>query len=240
MSLFSRSFAGYRFHGLAISTIVHAAAVCVLLLTSASAWHVFETSAAREARVLYVAAPESEADEAMKTPSTTVSDPVRMTDAMVRDRIQESVDHARQRSHVENLDRLERMGKRLNDVSSQQSIDRMAGVLQRMLGTKPRADQPVEEPIGGVFDFDTAQFHDVRREATANGGWRYVCTLIDAEGGVFEVDMNAARPWPANLTISPTSGEDFGSAADQTNAVKRSAHLFQPFFDDGDFRKLTG
>ena len=191
MSLYSRSFAGYRFHGLAISTIVHAAAVCVLLLTSASAWHVFETSAAREARVLYVAAPESEADEAMKTPSTTVSDPVRMTGAMVRDRIQESVDQARQRSDEENLDHLERMGKRLDEVSSQQSIDRMAGVLQRMLGTKPRADQPVEEPIGGVFDFDTAQFHDVRREATTNGGWRYVCTLIDAEGGVFEVDMNA-------------------------------------------------
>jgi hypothetical protein len=191
MSLFSRSFAGYRFHGLAVSTVVHGVAVCVLMLTSAGAWHVFKTSAPREARVLYVAALESQTDEAVKTPSITVSDPIRMTGAMVRDRIQESVDQARQRSHAENLDHLERMGKRLNEISSQASVDRMAGVLQRMLGTKSRADQPVEEPLGGVFDFDTAQFHDVRREATADGGWRYVGILIDAEGRAFEIDMNA-------------------------------------------------
>jgi hypothetical protein len=192
MSLFSRSLTGYRFHGLALSTIVHATAAGVLLLTSVSWWHRFESAPAREARVVYVAAPESKTDEAVDTPSITVSEPGPMTGALVRDRILESVDQARQRSDAENLDRLERLGKRLNEeVSSPASIDRMAGVLQVMFGTKPRADQPVAEPLGGVFDFDTAQFHDVRREAADDGGWRYVSILIDAEGRVFESDMNA-------------------------------------------------
>jgi hypothetical protein len=191
MSLFSRSLAGHRFHGLALSTLVHAAAAGVLLLTSVGWWHAFETPSTPEARVLYVAAPESKPDEAVKTPSITVSEPGRVTGAMVRDRIQESVDQAHQRSDAKNLDHLERMGKRLNEVSSPASIDRMAGVVHQMLGTTPRADQPVGELLGGIFDFDTAQIHDVRREAAVDGVWRYVCILIDAEGRVCEIDMNA-------------------------------------------------
>jgi hypothetical protein len=185
------SLAGYRFHGLATSTMVHAAAACGLLLASTGSWHFFETSTAREARVLYVTVSESNVDEPVKTPSITVSDPVRITNATVRDRIAESADQARQRSDAENLDRLDRMAERLNEISDQASIDRMAGSLHRLFGTRPRADQPAETLVDGAFDFATAQFHDVRREATSAGSWRYLSILIDAEGRVFEVELNA-------------------------------------------------
>ncbi len=60
-----------------------------------------------------------------------------------------------------------------------------------MLGTQSRVDHPKVLSSPAVFDVDTAQFHDIRRETTPASSWRYVCILIDAQGYLFEVEMNA-------------------------------------------------
>jgi hypothetical protein len=185
-----RQATGYRSHALAVSAIVHGIVLGGLLLGSVRRWHV-ESWEAREARVLYVSAADGQAEEAAGAETVVASGASRMPDAAVQDRIEEAADQARQRSDQENLERLKRLGEGLNDVSSDASIDRMAGALHRMLGTKRRADQPAAEPVGGGFDFDTAQFHDVRREVTDEGTWRYWTTLIDARGRLFEVEMSA-------------------------------------------------
>jgi hypothetical protein len=40
-----------------------------------------------------------------------------------------------------------------------------------------------------MFDADTAQMHDVRRERTSGGQWRYWLILLDAEGRTIEVEV---------------------------------------------------
>ena len=67
----------------------------------------------------------------------------------------------------------------------------MAGALQHVLGTQSRVDHPKGLSCPAVFDVDTAQFHDIRRETTPASCWRYVCILIDAQDYLFEVEMNA-------------------------------------------------
>jgi len=186
----SRGVRRYRVHGLAASTVVHIAAVSGLLLATIRPWY-FESWAAREARVLVVTTADQPTDEAPEVEVPVVADPSDVTGPMLQDKIDEIADESRQRPDEENLQQLDRLADRLKEVSSEESIDRMAQAFQALLGTKPRADQPSDEPVAGDFDFDTAQFHDVRREEEGDGGWRYLCILIDAEGRVLEGEMDA-------------------------------------------------
>lgn len=180
----------YRGHGLVISAMLHLAVLVSLLLASFRSWH-YESYAVREARALYVASELWDADEPPKPSSTEVSQYSEMTDSAARDRIEEQMAFANQRSDQQNLERLDGWSARLSQVSSESSIDRMAGALQRVLGTQPRVEQAKGLSSPAAFDVDTAQFHDIRRETTPAGSWRYVCILIDAQGYLFEVEMNA-------------------------------------------------
>jgi hypothetical protein len=180
----------YRFHGLAVSMAVHLAAASVLLAVSVRPWY-FDEWAAREARVLYVTTTEAVPEQSAESEVQVISDPSQVTESMVAEKIDRLAEEASHRSDEENLERLDQLAERLNEVASESSVDRMAGTLQTMLGTKARAERPAEDAVSGDFDFDTAQFHDIRREATDDGAARYLAILVDAEGRALEVEMNA-------------------------------------------------
>jgi hypothetical protein len=180
----------YRFHGLAASMLVHLAAASVLLAASVRPWY-FDEWAAREARVLYVTTAEAVPEEPTEIEVATISDPSEVTESMVAEKIDQLAEDASRRSDQENLERLDQLSERLSEVTSEPSIDRMAGAFQAILGTKARADRPAEQPVSGDFDFDTAQFHDIRRDATDDGTLRYLAILVDAAGRALEVEMNA-------------------------------------------------
>ena len=169
---------------------VHLAVASVLLAVSVRPWY-FDEWAAREARVLYVTATETVPEQSAEREVQVISDPSRVSKSMVAEKIDQLAEEASRRSDGENLERLDRLAERLNEVASESSVDRMAGALQTMLGTKVRADRPAEEAVSGDFDFDTAQFHDIRREATDDERWRYLAILVDAEGRALEIEMNA-------------------------------------------------
>jgi hypothetical protein len=180
----------YRFHGLAASMVVHLAAASVLLAASVRPWY-FDEWAAREARVLYVTTAEAVPDQPAEIEVQAISDPTEVTDSMLTEKIDQLAEEASRRTDQENLEQLDQLSERLNEVTSESSINRMAGAFQAILGTKARADRPAEQPVSGDFDFDTAQFHDIRCEATDGGASRYLAMLVDAEGRSLEVEMNA-------------------------------------------------
>lgn len=64
-------------------------------------------------------------------------------------------------------------------------------IQEQMAFAKQRSDQPKGLSSPAVFDVAAAQFHDIRRETNPAGSWRYVCILIDAQGYLFEVEMEA-------------------------------------------------
>lgn len=181
----------FRIHGLAVAAVVHLLAAMGLMVASARPWY-YESWAAREARVLYVTASGQHSEDRLQDEPRIVTVPSEVTGPMLQEKIDQLAEESRNRTDQENLDRLNQLAERLEEVSSEQSIERMAGVFQTLTGTKPRAQRPSQEPVAGEFDFDTAQFHDVRREETDEGSWRYLCILVDAEGRAVEVEMDAS------------------------------------------------
>jgi hypothetical protein len=119
------------------------------------------------------------------------AEPVDVTGGMVRRRLDQIVAESQTRTDAENLDRLGQLSKQLSRVSSGSSVEAMAGAMHSMLGTKARHDTPPADASPSAFDFDTAQFREVKRSPLADGRWRYVAVLVDAAGRTQEVELDA-------------------------------------------------
>jgi hypothetical protein len=119
----------------------------------------------------------------------------------IAERISDAVEQAQQVDDDENLDRLAVLADRLEGVSSQQSIDELAGVFQQWLGTSSRATAPVAEPPAGEFDFDTAQLHDVRRVTADDGLASYLIVMLDAAGRTIEIEVSQEEGETAYRTL---------------------------------------
>lgn len=177
-----------------VSLVVHGLGLVTLLALAYQPWWL-DARVAWEARSIHVS--WSERTETGTEPPVApdvqfVSDPEQVTADMVRERIDERIGESEARSDAENLQRLDELAERLSGISSKSSIDAMTDAFHSLMGTQSRATEPAAEPIGGDFDSDSAQFHDVHREPRADGSFEYFAVLIDANGRITEVSMNAA------------------------------------------------
>ncbi len=114
--------------------------------------------------------------------------------------IQKRVD---QMDDQEKLETLDRVGNRLEQISSQESVTQMAGQMKEWLGTSKRASRPAEEPVEGEFDTSTGQIHELRRSKTDRGE-EYVAVLLDAQGRTLETPISqdvGRRLYPVFETI---------------------------------------
>lgn len=107
----------------------------------------------------------------------------------LEDRIRNAISEADQLSAEEKLARLKELSGQLDRVSSDASLSALVQSMNKALGTAPRATKPAEVPVAGEFNFDSAQFHEVRREETADG-FKYTAILLDAEGRTTLVEMS--------------------------------------------------
>lgn len=114
-------------------------------------------------------------------------------DESVEKRVLDLVDKAESRDDSENRTVLEEKAAELTNISSSESIEKMAPILTNALKLKPRATTPAEVPPEGPFDPTSAQFYDVRRETTESGEVRYVSVMLDAEGRTIELELNEAE-----------------------------------------------
>jgi hypothetical protein len=193
----------YRVFGLVVSFILHAGCVAGLLVVSfRPAWFDgWQSRQQRSIRVTMIEAPTTE-DRQPETPAVRiVSSPSEVTVGMVRQRIDEIAERESTASDEETFQRLDELTKRLDATSSAESVDAMAGAMTSLLGTAPRATKPVEGPVTGEFDTQTAQFHDIRRVLTEDGGFQYLTVLLDAEGRTIEVPVDAATGERVYLTL---------------------------------------
>src|SRR5687767_1722224 len=113
--------------------------------------------------------------------------------AKVDDELRRSLAEAESLPDDEKLARLEQLAGKLDQVSSEKSVDELSKKFQAWLKTEERATAPAEKPPEGEFDYGTAQFHDVKREETAEGGFVYKSVLLDAAGRTVEIEMAAAE-----------------------------------------------
>lgn len=185
----------YRIHGVVASLFVHATAVALLVAGQFEPWWyaAYQSREARAIQVTYSAGerPREHHVDAVP-PVRMVTTPEEVTGEMLRERIDDLAAENATLTDAEQLEKLDRLTARLNQVADAESVDRLAGTFQALTGTKPRASRPAAEPAQGDFDLDTAQIHDVRRDETSDGKIRYFVILLDADGRTEEVEMDAA------------------------------------------------
>ena len=95
------------------------------------------------------------------------------------------------------LDELDDATRKLERISSVDSVNQVADHAETLLGLNRRASVPAQhQDANAEFDASTAQFHDVRREVChereSADGYRYIAVLIDASGNTQEMEMSAA------------------------------------------------
>ncbi len=113
-------------------------------------------------------------------------------DRNFEDRLSESIESARQRPEDEQRADLKASGETLAAISSEESIDEIAGKFKELNQTEDRAVTPAAEPVAGAFDYDTAQIHDVQRSGSA-GAYKYNATLLDAKGRTLAIPLENAE-----------------------------------------------
>lgn len=159
------------------------------LLTPPTALHADSASAhARDASLLPDASDPKWSRAVREGQPTSAPDRTASAGSFVEQQIERSIDSSRQRSDVENLDRLARLSRELRSTTRRESVDEMSNFLGGLI--QPRAEQPVADTASRPFDVDTAQLHDVKRETVDSGGKRYIAVMIDAEGVTKEVELD--------------------------------------------------
>lgn len=174
--------------GLAISSLVHAGGLALLAVPAKPP--VAEGPRLTIAAALGTADREGETGEVA---ARVVRDASQLTGDLVQARIESLIAGQSGLPPARQMQRLDRMARQLETVSSEQSLEELAVTLQGWLGLGRRAVEPAAGAAqDGQFDFDTAQLHDVLRRPMPPGTWQYVAVLLDARGRTMEVEMDAA------------------------------------------------
>jgi len=118
-----------------------------------------------------------------------VTEVAQLSPAVVQARLDLLVEQQEGRSANEQLERLDTASRRLTRLSSEQSLEELAGQFQSWWGYANRATEPTPA-AAGPFDENTAQLHEVTRHAQPDGAWSYRCVLVDAAGRTLEVAMD--------------------------------------------------
>lgn len=111
-----------------------------------------------------------------------------------RRRLEHARTQADQQSFDEKRTDLKTLGRRLQQVSSQESVAELNETLSGWLGTNERATEPngSHEAELQPFDSTTAQISDVKRVGTDEHP-HYIAVLVDAHGNSTEVELEDAE-----------------------------------------------
>lgn len=115
-------------------------------------------------------------------------------------------------SEERKLSELERNVQQLEQIASESSITEVSEAIRLATALEDRASAPATEAVGGAFDFDTAQFHDVLRETDQGGKWVYRSILLDAKGRTVEVELTESEGKTAYETMQMVKASPFAEA----------------------------
>lgn len=169
--------------GLVASLAFHAVLLTLLVVVPYQIWY----APGEEAKP--TASTSSGSDSNPATGKGKVNKPEDITAEKVESKIASVVKEADKLTDEEKLDRLAGAAGQLENLATEESVNEVNDKLRKLLGTPERAAQPSVEPVAGPFDYDTAQYHDVKRVKDRDGVWQYTAVLIDAKGRTLEAPM---------------------------------------------------
>jgi hypothetical protein len=111
----------------------------------------------------------------------------------VQRRMLDELAAAEKLSTSQQQERLAQLAGQLERISSAESVAAISSKLAGLLGSAPRATQPAAGPVGGAFDHESAQLHDVKRSENLAGGYDYIAVLLDSSGRTLESALSQAE-----------------------------------------------
>jgi len=112
-----------------------------------------------------------------------------VTSDKVRDELRLMVQESQELTADQNLERLQGMVQRFDDIGSHQTVDELSRKFEQWWGTRSApTPQPSDTPEAGSgstraeFDSETALIQDVRRHRDEQGDWVYEAVLVDSGG----------------------------------------------------------
>lgn len=181
---------GVRNHrrAILISVLVHLG-----LLVSLLCWYIPHRSKTEALPDRQSAASDSGDPVTSRTPP---SSPSTSGEDVPAEQIQASLESAMEQtgglSTEQKLSELEKNLKRLNSISSPESIQDTTDKIAETLGLSS-GPTPSSKPAQGAFDTATAQIHDVTRARQEDGSWIYHTVLVDKAGRTQQVELAEAE-----------------------------------------------
>ena len=148
--------------------------------------------------------------------------------------IRSAIDNAVPASDERKLSELERNVQRLEQVASEKSIAEVGQSIRSATGLQERASVPAAQVIGGEFDFDSAQFHDVSRQTDSDGKWVYRSILVDSKGRTVEVDLSESEGKTAYETMQMVKASPFAETIYRSMVMPMLDKLIQPVIPNSD------
>lgn len=177
--------------GVIFSLVFHTTALIALIAVPYLLWLWQLTKAFDQQAITIVARVEEQPAQPAPPPEVRVVTTVdQVTPESLEARLNEEIEKANARPLDDNRDEFDKLARRLERVSDEESVKQMADQFHQWLGTNRRATRPAEIPVAGLFDHRTAQIHDVRREMNEDGSWRYIFVMLDSAGRTMDTEMD--------------------------------------------------
>jgi type IV secretory pathway VirB10-like protein len=148
--------------------------------------------------------------------------------------LRSAIDSAATVSEERKLSELERNVRRLEQVASERSLAEVGEAIRSATGLEERASVPAAQAVGGNFDFDSAQFHDVSRQTDNDGKWVYRSILIDAKGRTIEVDLSESEGKTAYETMQMVKVSPFAETIYRSMVMPMLDKLIPPVIPNSD------
>lgn len=148
--------------------------------------------------------------------------------------LRSAIDNAATVGEERKLSELERNVRRLEQVASERSIAEVGEAIRAATGLEERASLSAAPAVGGKFDFDSAQFHDVSRQTDSDGKWVYRSILIDSNGRTFEVDLSEGEGKTAYETMQMVKASPFAETIYRSMVMPMLDKLIPPVIPNPD------
>lgn len=111
----------------------------------------------------------------------------------IQSSVQSQIEQVAPFSDSQKLKTLERKLDQLSQVAKPDSVEQVANAVAASMGIDPSQYGDKPSTVQGNFDHSTAQIKTIIRSADKSGEWKYVATMVDAQGHQLQTPLTESE-----------------------------------------------